>query len=178
MSLAPSPSPWACKTMASAGAGGCRSGHGRLPRWDQPGQQWGIPGAALRYVRAQSALREEVLVLQGGFGRGFCYAHPTAMALPPAWAVSPCAWHPLAGLGSTLRPICAGQRDRVSGALSLPFLVAVAEGSAGRPPRRCRADPAQPSPEPPLCACPASQCPWCLCRAVGVNTKQRNPCGV
>ena len=162
-SLASCPSPWACKAVASAGAGGCRLGRGRLPRQGQPGQRWAMPRAAVKHVRVLSTRREGVL-LQRGFERGFCYAHPTAAALPPVGAVSLCASHPSAGLGSTLCPACARQRDRVPGALSLPFLLATAElcspPACALPRSLGRSRPR--AAQCPLCACPASECPWCL----------------
>lgn len=99
-SLALSPSPWVCKTAASAGAGVCPLGHRRSPRQSQPGQQRGIPRAALKHVRAPSSHWEEVLVLQDGFERGFCS---------------------LGGAGKQLCPICARQRDGVTCSMSCPF---------------------------------------------------------
>lgn len=148
MNLAPSPHPWACKTVASAGPGDCRLGRGRLPGQVRLGSSGGPQGCAETHWSV-SMQQEEVLVLQNGFERGFCCVHPATVALPPGWAVSLHALRSVAVLGSTLCPICARQRPCLQ--YPLPFLLAVAESSARLLPPRCpaasgRADPAQPSP--------------------------------
>lgn len=110
--------------------------------------------------------QEEVLVLQNGFERGFCCVHPATLALPPGWAVSLRALRSAAALGSTLCPICARQRDPVSSTFSpssRPLQRALLTScfhAALQP--RAEQTPRSPAPERQLCACPASECPWCL----------------
>lgn len=71
-----------------------------LPAW--VGQQWGVPRASLKPLRVPSPHWEGGPVPQDGFGRSFCCAHPTVVALPPACSVSLHAWHHLVAPGSSV----------------------------------------------------------------------------
>lgn len=161
-SLALSPSPWVCKTAASAGAGVCPLGHRHSPRQSQPGQQRGIPRAALKHVRAPSSHWEEVLVLQDGFERSFC-------------SLGGSLWE------AALSHLCKAEgRCHRQHVPSLPFLLAFAARSARLQPPRCsaaagRAGPAQPAPERQPCACPASECPCCPYCALVLTRNNETP---